>query len=106
MRSAGTVRQRTPAAPTSSAVEDNEPGSGVVSDAATVDECSRDSPSVTVRAVSATSNPARARCTAIALPIPRLAPVTKAVPMAAAYGRHPSRGSEAPRDVNAQMVKD
>src|SRR6478735_9815437 len=33
-----------------------------------------------VRAASATSYPARARCTATALPIPRLAPVTNATP--------------------------
>ena len=55
----------------------SEPGSGEVSDADTVEECSRDSPSLRVRAPMATSNPARARWTAMALPIPRLAPVTR-----------------------------
>src|SRR5690606_11977679 len=79
VRSAGTARHRTPSASTSRAVVASEPGSGEVSERATVDECSRPSPSSTVRAVTATSWPARARCTATALPIPRLAPVTNAV---------------------------
>ena len=49
-----------------------------MSDAFSVDECSRASPSSKVRAMIATSKPAWASATAVALPIPRLAPVTNA----------------------------
>jgi hypothetical protein len=58
-----TVNDLTPACSTSSADDVSEPGSGDVSDLRTVDECSRSSPSSTVRAVDATSNPALARWT-------------------------------------------
>ena len=44
-----------PSASTSAAVLSSEPGSGVVSERFTVDECSRASPSWTVRAASAMS---------------------------------------------------
>ena len=54
------------------------PGSGDMSEAFSVDECSRASPSSTVRAMIATSKPAFASATAVALPMPRLAPVTNA----------------------------
>ena len=48
-------RARPPSASTSAAVESSDPGSGVVLEAATVDECSRSSPSWRVRAATATS---------------------------------------------------
>src|SRR4051812_24956064 len=77
-RSAATARAFAPAASISAVVELRLPGSGVVFDLATVEECSRCSPSCTVRAVMATSNPFLASCLAMALPIPLLAPVTNA----------------------------
>ena len=67
-----------PSARTNSAVAERLPGRARVSLLATVEEISRDSPSFSVRALIATSKPARARWTAIALPMPRLAPVTNA----------------------------
>src|SRR4051812_4747320 len=77
-RSAATARAFAPAASISAVVEFRLPGSGVVFDLATVEECSRCSPSFTVRAVMATSNPFLASCLAMALPMPLLAPVTNA----------------------------
>ena len=62
-----------------------------------VDECSRSSPSCRVRAPMATSWPARARWTAMALPIPRLAPVTRATGTSV-IGPIPSVGSPSRRD--------
>jgi hypothetical protein len=67
-----------PSASITSAVPARLPGKGLVFDFFRVDECSRASPSWTVRAVMATSYPARARCCAQTLPMPRLAPVMKA----------------------------
>jgi GTPase Era involved in 16S rRNA processing len=72
--SAATRSAFRPSASTSAAVSSSEPGSGVVSDRATVEECSRASPGATVRAETATSYPARARCWAQALPMPRSRP--------------------------------
>ena len=60
-----------------------------MSEAATVEECSRASPSWRVRAPRATSKPAWARWTAMALPIPRLAPVTRATPRRAGSSGRP-----------------
>src|SRR3954447_24448896 len=77
-RSAGTTSTCAPSASTANAVDVRLPGNGEVSDSLIVDECSRRSPSSTVRAVMATSKPERARWTAMPLPIPRLAPVTNA----------------------------
>ena len=73
-----TGRASCPFCSTSAAVDANDPGSALVSDLVTVDECSRCSPSCIVRAPTATSNPACARWMAIAFPMPRLAPVTSA----------------------------
>jgi len=69
----GQRERAAPAASICAPVADRLPGSGFVFEARSVDECSRRSPSFTVRAVIATSKPARARCTAQAFPIPRLA---------------------------------
>src|SRR5262249_20834017 len=63
---------------TSAAVSASVPGSGLVADRRTVEECSRRSAPLTVRAVTTRSNPRRASSRAQARPIPRLAPVTKA----------------------------
>src|SRR5688572_25560259 len=90
-RSAGSASARTPVASISATVVARLPGSGFVFEARSVEECSRSSPSFTVRAVTATSKPARARWSAHAFPMPRLAPVTNAtLPMSrppAAHGR-------------------
>src|SRR4030095_4472177 len=51
------------------------PGMGWVADGRIVEECSRRSAPVTVRAVTATSKPRRASSSAHARPMPRLAPV-------------------------------
>src|SRR5215211_5547683 len=93
IRSAATTNASRPSASMSAAVSASEPGSGVVSDRATVDECSRASPGATVRAVIATSKPPFARYCAHALPMPRLAPVTNAVP-----------GMDAPLDASSASV--
>ena len=70
---------------TSAAVDERLPGSGDMSEAFSVDECSRASPSSKVRAMIATSKPASASATAVALPIPRLAPVTNATSLSSCW---------------------
>ncbi len=65
--------------------------------ARTVDECSRPSPSRRVRAVMATSKPARAAAMATALPMPRLAPVTNATGAPSPPDRAPRRRALARR---------
>ena len=72
-RSMVTSRARRPDCSISSAVASRLPGM-------TRPPCSssRASPSRRVRAATATSKPAAASCTAVALPMPRLAPVTRA----------------------------
>jgi hypothetical protein len=75
MRSIAIGSARGPASVTSAAVVSRLPGT----ERPARSESSRPSPSCTVRAVNATSKPARASATAVALPIPRLAPVTRAV---------------------------
>src|SRR5437667_373834 len=67
-----------PNARASRAVASRLPGSGVVSDFFTVEECSRCSAPVTVRAATTTWKPRRASSSAHARPMPRLAPVTNA----------------------------
>ena len=84
-RSAGSTSTSAPAARIASAVLLKLPGNGVVSDFFTVLECSRCSPSSIVRAVMATSKPPCANRIAIALPITRLAPVTKALFLCATF---------------------
>jgi hypothetical protein len=54
-RSAGTARAFCPSFSISAAVSDKLPGNGVTSVALIVEECSRCSPALTVRAVTATS---------------------------------------------------
>jgi hypothetical protein len=54
-RSAATGRAFAPSAVISAAVDSRLPGRGLVLDFLSVEECSRDSPSCTVRAVTATS---------------------------------------------------
>ena len=77
-RSDGRARTVPPAASMAAAVVARDPGSGLVSEVATVEECSRLSPSRRLRAVIATRWPEAARARATALPMPRLAPVTRA----------------------------
>src|SRR3989449_4096649 len=67
-----------PSARASRAVASRLPGSGLVADFFTVEECSSRSAPVTVRAVTTTSRPRRASSSAHARLMPRLAPVTKA----------------------------
>src|SRR5262249_3996982 len=71
-------KARRPAFSTTAAVETSEPGRGLVLDCFTVDECSRASPSCEGRAAIARSKPAWARYWAMTLPMPLLAPVTRA----------------------------
>ena len=73
-RSAWIGRARPPADSISRAVVSRLPG---MRTPGAEPESSKASPSRTVRAVIATSNPAVARAMADALPIPRLAPVTE-----------------------------
>src|SRR5262245_14695784 len=77
-RSSATTRVAAPSAPASRAVSWSVPGSGSVAECRTVEECSRRSAPVTVRAVSTRSNPRRASSSAQPRPMPRLAPVTNA----------------------------
>src|SRR5262249_41376992 len=72
------VNARAPSAATSARVSATAPGSGFVAEGRTVEECSRRSAPVTVRAVSTRSKSRRASSRAHARPIPRLAPVTNA----------------------------
>jgi hypothetical protein len=74
-RSATTGTARTPRASIAAAVSSRLPGTGPPPP---VSESSRPSPGRRVRAVIATSKPAAASATAVALPMPRLAPVTRA----------------------------
>src|SRR5262245_56614699 len=76
--SSGATSVSTPKAAASRAVSSSVPGSGLVAERRMVEECSSPSAPVTVRAVTATSNPRRASSSAHARPMPRLAPVMKA----------------------------
>src|SRR5215831_3550536 len=77
-RSSFAINAVAPSAATSAAVSSSVPGSGLVAERRTVEECSRRSAPVTVRAVSTRSKSRRASSRAHARPIPRLAPVTRA----------------------------
>src|SRR5262245_9299216 len=77
-RSSGATSVSTPNASASRAVCSSVPGSGLVAERRIVEECSSRSAPVTVRAVTATSNPRRASSSAQARPMPRLAPVMNA----------------------------
>src|SRR5262245_64589074 len=68
-----------PSAAASRAVSSSVPGSGLVAERRMVEECSRRSAPVTVRAVSARSKPRRASSSAHPRPMPRLEPVMKAI---------------------------
>ncbi len=75
MRSIGTDSARRPRASIAAAVVSRLPGMTPPPRS----ESSTPSPSWTVRAVMATSKPASASAIAVAFPMPRLAPVTRAV---------------------------
>src|SRR5262245_17279446 len=77
-RSSFAMNAVAPSAVASAAVSSSVPGSGLVAERRTVEECSRRSAPVTVRAVSTRSNPRRASSSAHPRPMPRLAPVTNA----------------------------
>ncbi len=78
-RSIGTINARRPCAAISAAVDSRLPGSETTGSSPRTEFGSlRPSPSWTVRAVMATSNPPEASAIADALPMPRLAPVTSA----------------------------
>src|SRR5262249_56260477 len=77
-RSSFAMNAVAPSAVASAAVSSSVPGSGLVAERRTVEECSRRSAPVTVRAVSTRPKSRRASSRAHARPIPRLAPVTNA----------------------------
>src|SRR5262245_53527480 len=103
-RSSGATRVSTPNAAASRAVCSSVPGSGLVAERRIVEECSSRSAPVTVRAVTATSNPRRASSSAHARPMPRLAPVMKATfrsPIVVLLAARPQLLDVAPRDAPA-----
>src|SRR4030095_13931159 len=77
-RSSGATSVAAPSAAASRAVSSSVPGNGLVAERRIVEECSRRSAPVTVRAVTATSKPRRASSSAHARPMPRLAPALNA----------------------------
>src|SRR5215831_6073960 len=77
-RSSAVTSVAAPSAAASRAVSSRVPGSGSVAERRMVDECSRRSAPVTVRAVSTRSKPRRASSSAQPRPMPRLAPVMNA----------------------------
>src|SRR5262245_17532918 len=103
-RSSGVTSVSTPNRAASRAVSSSVPGSGLVAERRMVEECSRRSPPVTVRAVSTTSNPRRASSSAHARPMPRLAPVMKATfrsPIVVLLAAAPQVLDVSPRDAPA-----